>query len=121
MATNSRRGLAWGLERAKVGFAAWRQTRRGAERIPDGLWEEAARAARQHGIHRVSRELGLDYNQLKRRCGGVALNGGATTASTGSVGCAAGNPSEKRTCVPFPRRLPTSSWTRPRTPVRCRR
>lgn len=63
-----------------MGFAAWRETRRGAERIPGGLWDEAVRAARQHGVHRVSRELGLDYNHLKRRCGCVA-RGPAATAS----------------------------------------
>jgi hypothetical protein len=45
------------------------------------LWDEAVRAARQHGVHRVSRELGLDYNHLKRRCGGVALNRTTATAS----------------------------------------
>lgn len=80
MATNNGKGLAVGLERAKVGFAAWREKRRGAERIPGELWEEAVRAARRHGVHRVSRELGLDYNHLKRRCGGVA-RGPATAAS----------------------------------------
>jgi hypothetical protein len=69
MATNNRRGSAAGLEWARRGFAAWREGRRGAERIPDALWEEAVRAARQHGVHRVSRELGLDYNHLKRRVG----------------------------------------------------
>jgi hypothetical protein len=81
MATNNSKGLAVGLERAKVGFAAWRERRRGAERIPGGLWDEAVRAARQHGVHRVSRELGLDYNHLKRRCGGVALKRATATAS----------------------------------------
>ena len=80
MATNGSKGPAGGLERARIGFAAWRETRRGAERIPGGLWDEAVRAARQHGVHRVSRELGLDYNHLKRRCGGVA-GGQAATAS----------------------------------------
>lgn len=81
MATNNSRGLPAGLERAKAGFVAWREARRGAERIPDGLWDEAVRAARRHGVHRVSRELGLDYNHLKRRCGGVAVNRAAATAS----------------------------------------
>jgi len=81
MATNGSKGVALGLERAKVGFATWREARRGAERIPDGLWDEAVRAARRLGVHRVSRELGLDYNHLKRRCGGAALNRAAARAS----------------------------------------
>jgi hypothetical protein len=80
MATNDRKGLAVGLERARIGFAAWRETRHGAERIPDGLWDEAVRAVRRHGVHRVSRELGLDYNHLKRRCG-IMARGHAATAS----------------------------------------
>jgi hypothetical protein len=85
MATNNSKGLAVGLERAKVGFAAWRETRRGAERIPGGLWDEAVRAARQHGVHRVSRELGLDYNHLKRRCGGVARGQAARASAPAKV------------------------------------
>lgn len=80
MATNNGKGLAVEIDRAKVGFAAWRETRRGAERIPGGLWEAAVRAAREHGVHRVSRELKLDYNHLKRRCGGMT-RGRAATAS----------------------------------------
>jgi hypothetical protein len=81
MATNSSKGLAAGLERTKMRFAAWREARRGAKRIPGGLWEEAVRAARQHGVHRVSRELGLDYNHLKRRCGCVASGRAGATVS----------------------------------------
>ena len=81
MATNNSRGLAAGLERAKAGFATWRETRRGAERIPHGLWGAAVRAAREHGVHRVSRELRLDYNHLKRRCGGVAKGHAASVSA----------------------------------------
>jgi hypothetical protein len=114
MATNNGKGLAVGLKRAKVGFAAWRETRRRAERIPDGLWDEAVRAARQHGVHRVSRELGLDYNHLKRRCGGVARGQAArapvpvfvelgTQASEAELACLVelekGNGTRMRICV----------------------
>ena len=60
-------------------LATWREQRRG-ERIPNGLWGEAARAARQYGLNRVSKALGLDYNHLKRRAGGCA---GASEASRG--------------------------------------
>ena len=99
---------------ARIGLAAWRETRRGAERIPGGLWDAAVRAARQHGVHRVSRELGLDYNHLKRRCGGVARGQAAkasapvfvelgTQASEAELACLVelekGNGTRMRICV----------------------
>lgn len=49
------------LERVRLGLATWREQRRGGERIPKGLWGEVARAARQYGLNRVSKALGLDY------------------------------------------------------------
>jgi hypothetical protein len=52
-------------------FDAWRGQRRRGERIPEELWQAAAGAARAHGVHPVSRALGLDYVQLKQRVGGV--------------------------------------------------
>jgi hypothetical protein len=52
-------------------FDAWRGQRRRGERIPEELWRAAAGAARAHGVHLVSRALGLDYVQLKQRVGGV--------------------------------------------------
>ncbi len=69
MDTNRDKELPAGLERVRMGLAAWREQRRGGERIPNGLWAEAARAARQYGVNRVSKALGLDYNHLKRRAG----------------------------------------------------
>jgi hypothetical protein len=57
------------LERVRLGLATWREQRRGGGRIPKELWGEAARAARQYGLNRVSKALGLDYNHLKRRIG----------------------------------------------------
>ena len=72
MDTNSDQELPAGLERVRMGLATWREQRRGGERIPNGLWGEAARAARQYGLNRVSKALGLDYNHLKRRAGRYA-------------------------------------------------
>ena len=69
MGTNRSKDVPVGLERVRQGLATWREQRRGGERIPEGLWGEAARAARQYGVNRVSKALGLDYNHLKRRCG----------------------------------------------------
>ncbi len=72
MDTNRDRELPAGLERVRMGLATWREQRRGGERIPSALWGEAARAARQYGLNRVSKALGLDYNHLKRRAGRCA-------------------------------------------------
>ena len=80
MGTNRSKELPAGLERVRMGLATWREQRRGRERIPNGLWSEAARAARQYGLNRVSKALGLDYNHLKRRAGRCA---GATETSRG--------------------------------------
>ena len=55
------------IERVRVDLAAWRSRKRGRERIPEKLWVAAAAAARKHGVYKVSRTLGLDYSDLKRR------------------------------------------------------
>ncbi len=81
MSTNRSKELPVGLERVRMRLATWREQRRGRERIPNGVWGEAARAARQYGLNRVSKALGLDYNHLKRRAGGCA---GATETSRDS-------------------------------------
>ena len=72
MDTSRTKEVSAGLERARVELANWRERRIGGGRIPEGVWGEAVRAARQYGVNRVSKTLGLDYNQLKRRAGGGA-------------------------------------------------
>ena len=52
-------------------FEAWRGHRRRGARIPEALWRAATGAAHEHGVHPVSRALGLDYVQLKQRVGGL--------------------------------------------------
>ena len=56
---------------------AWRGQRCKGDRIPEEVWRQAAGAVRQYGLHRVSKALGLDYKQLKRRAGRCA-GAGAT-------------------------------------------
>jgi hypothetical protein len=34
--------------------------------IPEALWAEAAKAAREHGVFRASKALHLEYGKLKR-------------------------------------------------------
>lgn len=61
-------GLPATIARAQESFQRWRATRSSrGERIPDTLWALAMKAARQHGIWRAARALGLDSGALKRR------------------------------------------------------
>ena len=46
----------------------WRKTRtRRTSPMPEDLWREAAELACAHGVYRISRELGVSYESLKRR------------------------------------------------------
>jgi hypothetical protein len=53
------------VERVRVRFERWRQSRPGRSRIPQALWLSAAELARDHGLNRTARALGLDYYSLK--------------------------------------------------------
>lgn len=48
-------------------FDRWRRLRPRGARIPELLWRAAVRAAREHGVCRTSRRLGVDYYSLKSR------------------------------------------------------
>jgi hypothetical protein len=43
--------------------------------LPEGLWQKAVEAARQHGIYVVAHTLRLDYSNLQKRLGGAPLEG----------------------------------------------
>ncbi|MCP4896574.1 MAG: hypothetical protein GY906_06315 [bacterium] len=55
------------VERARKKFEAWRRSRSRISPIPDELWESAVVAAKEVGINRTSRALGLEYYALKKR------------------------------------------------------
>ena len=55
------------IEQVQKGLDAWRKTRKRRSRIPDHLWESAARVAGQYGLYKTARALRLDYNSLKKR------------------------------------------------------
>ena len=65
----------WGdeLSQLKRRFDQWRAERKVGQRILQDLWADAVVAATECGAYRVSAELHLDYNVLKRR---AALAGG---------------------------------------------
>ncbi len=56
---------ALGGLRAKI--ARWRHGQPRTRPMPEPLWREASGAAQRYGIWRVSRELKLNYESLKKR------------------------------------------------------
>lgn len=65
------------LEQVEQRFRCWRESRKQGGRIPPALWAAAVNMAKEHGVHRISRQLRLDYNRLKQR---VVPVGAATGA-----------------------------------------
>ena len=55
------------LEKLRRRFEDWRQSGRKGRKIPEEMWREAAELASEHGVNRVARSLGLDYNGVKQR------------------------------------------------------
>jgi hypothetical protein len=56
-----------GLPAARREFDRWRRSVGRVRRIPQDLWERASALAREHGVSRTARALGLDYDALARR------------------------------------------------------
>jgi hypothetical protein len=57
------------LEAVRGRFDVWRSTRKRGARIPEPLWQSAAKLARVYGVCRTARRLRLDYYGLKKRVG----------------------------------------------------
>ena len=55
------------LSRLGQRFATWRKARTTGERIPESLWDAAAKIAAKYGLNRTARALSLDYYSLKKR------------------------------------------------------
>lgn len=56
-----------GLETLLDQIKVWRGTRPRTRSMPEPLWSEAAELARELGVYRVARALGLNFDTLKRR------------------------------------------------------
>lgn len=56
-----------GLSAARRELDRWRRSAGRVRRIPPELWERASELAREHGVSRTARALGLDYYALARR------------------------------------------------------
>jgi len=57
----------------------WRGSRSRGRRIPPELWSAAAELAREQGISRTARELGLGYDALKKHAEAVEVPEAAST------------------------------------------
>ena len=56
------------LDSLKYQFEQWRKTRKNRrERIPETLWSAAVGLRKQYSVNQISRALGLNYNDLKKR------------------------------------------------------
>ena len=52
----------------------WRTSAQRGRRIPEGLWEAAAKLARTYGVSRISAALKLSYADLQRRARGAGAS-----------------------------------------------
>ncbi len=79
MRTRKRSEVPASLSRLGQRFAAWRRIRVLGERIPEPLWNAAAKMAAEHGLNRTARVLKLDYYSLKKRLDGASGPAGSST------------------------------------------
>jgi hypothetical protein len=55
------------LEPLRQQLTAFRNTQPVRSRLPEPLWASATELASRYGVHRIARELHLDYTGLKKR------------------------------------------------------
>jgi len=55
----------------------WRRTRTKAHPMPPELWDGAVAVARELGVYATCKQLGVNYNSLRLRCGGSGPSRGA--------------------------------------------
>jgi hypothetical protein len=67
MPSNSKQAITLDLEGVRERIDRWRQGRAAGKPMPAELWEAAADVAREQGVSRTARALGLDYQNLKSR------------------------------------------------------
>ncbi len=59
--------ISGSLEQVRQRLERWRKTRKRCTSIPDALWAAAVELAREYGVNKTARALGLDYYSLKKR------------------------------------------------------
>ena len=66
------------MEAAIKAFKDWRSTREKMCRIPDRLWEIAAKMSPQYPINKICGNLGLNWGALKKKIDHLSLSANAT-------------------------------------------
>jgi hypothetical protein len=66
MSTRQQAALPLALSRARRQFDQWRRGHRKHTRLPQELWLQAAAVAREYGLNKTARGLGLKYYSLKK-------------------------------------------------------
>jgi hypothetical protein len=61
--------MAADIDEVSEQFKQWRQTRQAREKIPQELWDSAARLASKYSVNRVSKALRISYEGLRKRLG----------------------------------------------------
>jgi hypothetical protein len=75
MATRKAQEIPTPLENTRQRLERWRQTSPAKSRIPETLWNAAAKMAERYGVARTAGVLRLDYYRLKRRLDQKAAQG----------------------------------------------
>jgi hypothetical protein len=66
MKTRQPANIPVALSAARQQFDQWRSRHRKGARLPEELWRQAAALAREHGLNKTARALGLGYYSLKK-------------------------------------------------------
>ena len=67
MSTGQPTNIPIALSRARRQFDRWRsQQHNKRTRLPKELWQKAVALAREHGLNKTARALGLNYYSLKK-------------------------------------------------------
>ena len=86
--SRKRQELPVPLQGVRRRFERWRQSRTPGTRIPDSLWEAAAKMARSYGVNRTAKALGLDYYSLKERAEAPTAQGDSSSSEASADGVA---------------------------------
>ncbi len=76
------------FRQVRASLERWREQRRRGERIPDDLWDAAAKLGESEGVSKTSQVLRLDYYDLKSRveaCSSGSAEGSVARESVGVI------------------------------------
>ena len=86
MSTRQRPTLPLILSTASRQFGQWRSQQCKHARLPQELWRQAAALAREHGLNKTARALGLKYYSLKNHLAGMTTGSRCSSAAGDTLG-----------------------------------